>query len=170
MSTNKVYGDAPNELPLVELETRWDYARPDDRDGIDETCRIDRSHAQPVRRVEGRRRRHGAGVRPLLRHADRAASAAAASPGRNHSGVELHGFLSYLVEGDGEGRTYRIFGYKGKQVRDNIHALDVCRFFEAFHARPARRPRSTTSAAAAQNSVLGARGDRSARGADRHAA
>ena len=80
--TNKVYGDAPNELELVELETRWDYADPAYADGIDETMRIDATMHCALRRVEGRRRRDGAGVRPLLRHADRAASAAAASPAR----------------------------------------------------------------------------------------
>jgi CDP-paratose 2-epimerase len=56
--------------------------------------------------------------------------------GPNHSGVELHGFLSYLVRCNLEGRTYKIFGYKGKQVRDNIHSHDVARFIEAFHQNP----------------------------------
>ena len=72
--------------------------------------------------------------------------------GPNHSGVELHGFLSYLVKCNLEGREYRVFGYKGKQVRDNIHSLDVARFIEAFVEQPADGPRSTTSAAARQNS------------------
>ena len=79
-STNKVYGDTPNRLPLVEQETRWelDPSHPYAAHGIDESMSIDQSHAQRVRRVEGRRRRHGAGVRPVLRPEDRRASAAAA--------------------------------------------------------------------------------------------
>ena len=56
--------------------------------------------------------------------------------GPNHSGAELHGFLSYLAKATATGRPYRIYGYKGKQVRDNIHAHDVCRFFEAFYEQP----------------------------------
>ena len=59
--------------------------------------------------------------------------------GPNHSGVELHGFLSYLIKCNVEGRTYKVFGYKGKQVRDNIHSLDVARFIHAFCGEPAVR-------------------------------
>ena len=77
MSTNKVYGDAPNALPLAELETRWDYADPADYQGIAETMPHRPVQAQSLWRLQGRRRRYGAGIRPLLRHADRAAFAAA---------------------------------------------------------------------------------------------
>jgi len=70
--------------------------------------------------------------------------------GPNHSGVELHGFLSYLIKCNLEGRTYRIYGYKGKQVRDNIHSLDVARFIHAFCGESALARRCTTSVAAAK--------------------
>ena len=72
--------------------------------------------------------------------------------GPNHSGVELHGFLSYLVKCNLEEREYRVFGYKGKQVRDNIHSLDVARFIHEFVEEPASRARCTTWAAARANS------------------
>ena len=135
MSTNKVYGDAPNELPLVELETRYDYARPEDRAGITEECRIDRS------------------LHSLFGASKVAADVMAQEYGRYfglkvgifrggcltgpaHSGVELHGFLSYLVKTTLTGGTYTVFGYKGKQVRDQIHSYDVIQAFEAFAANP----------------------------------
>ena len=133
MSTNKVYGDAPNELELVELETRWDYA--DGRDGIDETMRID-----------------------MTTHSLFGASKVAADvmvqeygryfglptvcfrggclTGPAHSAAELHGFLAYVARAIREGRTYRIYGYKGKQVRDNIHAHDVCTAMMAYADAP----------------------------------
>ena len=69
--------------------------------------------------------------------------------GPNHAGAQLHGFLSYLMRCTVTGEPYTVFGYGGKQVRDNIHSADLVRAFAAFHARAARRPRSTTSAAAA---------------------
>jgi len=135
MSTNKVYGDAPNERPLLELETRWDYANPEDFHGIDEHCRID------------------ACLHSLFGASKAAADLMVQEYGRyfqmptvclrggcltgpNHSGAELHGFLAYLAKATKEGRSYRIFGYKGKQVRDNIHSHDVCTFFETFYRRP----------------------------------
>ncbi len=135
MSTNKVYGDAPNELELVEQETRWEYARPEEYTGIKESMRIDQS-------------KHS-----LFGASKVAADVAVQEYGRyfgmqtcclrggcltgpNHAGVELHGFLSYLVKCNLEGRTYNIYGYKGKQVRDNIHALDVARFIAAFIDAP----------------------------------
>ena len=70
--------------------------------------------------------------------------------GPNHSGVELHGFLSYLIKCNIEGREYKVFGYKGKQVRDNIHSEDVARFMYEFFQSSARRPRSTIWAAASR--------------------
>jgi len=135
LSTNKVYGDAPNELPLVELETRWDYADPAQKDGIDETCQID------------------ATMHSLFGASKVAADVLVQEYGRyfgmptvcfrggcltgpHHSGAELHGFLAYIARAIRERRTYRIFGYKGKQVRDNIHSYDVCTAIMAFHERP----------------------------------
>lgn len=135
MSTNKVYGDAPNERPLTEHETRWDYARPEDRFGISEDCRIDRclhslfgaSKVAADVMVQEYGRYFGIPTVCLR---------GGCLTGPHHSGAELHGFLSYLAKATASGRAYRIYGYKGKQVRDNIHAQDVCRFFEAFHASP----------------------------------
>lgn len=135
MSTNKVYGDAPNEIRLMETETRWDYADPDFADGIKETFRIDQSKhslfgASKVAAdimVQEYGRYFGMPSCCLR---------GGCLTGPNHSGVELHGFLSYLVKCNLEGRTYRIYGYKGKQVRDNIHSLDVVRFMEAFLKAP----------------------------------
>jgi len=135
LSTNKVYGDAPNEIPLVELDARWDYARPEDRDGIDESMRIDRSKhslfgaskvaADVMVQEYGR---YFAMPTCCLR--------GGCLTGPNHSGVELHGFLSYLVKCCVSGTRYTVYGYKGKQVRDNIHSLDVARFADAFIANP----------------------------------
>lgn len=135
MSTNKVYGDRPNFIRLKELETRWDYDDPAYADGIAEDFSIDQS-----------------------KHSLFGASKAAADiivqeyglyfglptcclrggclTGPNHSGVELHGFLSYLVKCNLEGKEYKVYGYKGKQVRDNIHSHDVARFIEEFLKAP----------------------------------
>lgn len=135
MSTNKVYGDNPNRLDLHELEKRWDYADESYYNGVDESMSID-----------------------FAKHSIFGASKAAADimvqeygyyfglntvcfrggclTGPQHSGVELHAFLSYLVKvavSDGE---YTVFGYKGKQVRDQIHSLDVVRAFEEFILKP----------------------------------
>jgi CDP-paratose 2-epimerase len=134
-STNKVYGDAPNEIPMKELETRWDYARPEHFDGVDETCRIDRTlhslfgaskaAADLVAQEYGRYFGMKAGI-----------FRSGCLTGPSHSGVELHGFLSYLVRVAVAGGTYSVFGYKGKQVRDNIHSYDVVRAIEEFAANP----------------------------------
>jgi CDP-paratose 2-epimerase len=135
LSTNKVYGDAPNEIPMRELETRYDYARAEDYDGVAETCRIDRT------------------LHSLFGASKAAADLAAQEYGRyfkmkvgifrgscltgpSHSGVELHGFLSYLVKVALAGGRYTVYGYKGKQVRDNIHSHDVVRAIEEFAANP----------------------------------
>jgi CDP-paratose 2-epimerase len=135
MSTNKVYGDAPNELPLAERETRWEYARKEDFNGIDEACRIDQT------------------MHSLFGASKAAADLLAQEYGRyfglktgifrggcltgaGHSGVELHGFLSYLVHVAVTGKPYTIFGYKGKQVRDQIECSDVVKAFEAFANNP----------------------------------
>ena len=135
MSTNKVYGDAPNEIRLKELPKRWDYDDPAYQAGIGETFRIDQS-----------------------KHSVFGASKVAADimaqeygryfglptcclrggclTGPNHCGVELHGFLSFLIKCNLEGRTYKVFGYQGKQVRDNIHSFDVVRFMRRFIEAP----------------------------------
>lgn len=135
MSTNKVYGDAPNELPLKELDRRWDYARAEDYQGVTEAMRIDRSKhsifgaskvaADVVTQEYGR-------YFGMRTHCLRAGCLT----GPNHSGVELHGFLSYLVKTQLNGKTYRIYGYKGKQVRDNIHSFDIARAIEEIYANP----------------------------------
>jgi len=135
LSTNKVYGDAPNELPLAELDTRWDYARPEDRAGVSETMRIDASKhsifgaskvaADVMTQEYGR-------YFGLRTHCLRGGCLT----GPNHSAVELHGFLSYLVKCQLEGRPYKVFGYKGKQVRDNIHSHDVALVIERILAAP----------------------------------
>ncbi|MEZ4726567.1 MAG: NAD-dependent epimerase/dehydratase family protein [Caldilineaceae bacterium] len=135
MSTNKVYGDVPNELPLVELETRYDYARPEDQQGIAETCRIDqclhslfgasKTAADVMAQEYGRYFGLKVGI-----------FRGGCLTGPSHSGVELHGFLSYLVKVALTGQIYRVLGYKGKQVRDNIHSYDVIQAFEAFRQHP----------------------------------
>lgn len=135
LSTNKVYGDAPNELRLVELETRWDYADPAFANGIAEDFRIDRSThsvfgaSKVAADIMVQEYGRYFGLRTC-------ALRGGCLTGPSHSGVELHGFLSYLVKCNLEGRLYRIFGYKGKQVRDNIHSRDVARFVDAFIAAP----------------------------------
>ena len=135
MSTNKVYGDAPNEIPLVELATRWDYADPRFANGIREDFRIDQSKHSlfGASKVAA-----DVMVQEYGRYFEMKTCCLRGGclTGPNHSGVELHGFLSYLVKTNLEERTYRIFGYKGKQVRDNIHARDVARFIEAFAESP----------------------------------
>src|SRR5215203_2373953 len=135
LSTNKVYGDSPNFLNLKELETRYEYEDKQYYDGINESFNIDQ-----------------------CKHSLFGASKVAADimvqeygryfnmptcclrggclTGPNHSGVELHGFLSYLVKCNLEGREYQLFGYKGKQVRDNIHSVDVARFMYEFAKAP----------------------------------
>ena len=135
LSTNKVYGDAPNELPLKELETRWEYERQEDYNGIDENCRIDRtlhslfgaSKASADLMAQEYGRYFGMKV-GIFR--------GGCLTGPSHSGVELHGFLSYLVKVAVTGGTYSVFGYKAKQVRDNIHSHDVVRAIEEFAANP----------------------------------
>lgn len=135
LSTNKVYGDAPNELPLVELETRFDYADPAQREGIDETCRID---ATMHSLFGASKLAADVLVQEYGRYFGMPTVCFRGAPltGPNHSGAELHGFLAYMARAAKEGRTYRIFGYKGKQVRDNIHSYDVCTAIMAFAERP----------------------------------
>ena len=135
MSTNKVYGDAPNRIALAELDTRWDYADPAYAHGIPETFTIDQSKHSlfGASKVAG-----DVMVQEYGRYFNMPTCALRGGclTGPNHAGVELHGFLSYLVKCNLEGREYKVFGYKGKQVRDNIHSLDVARFMAAFAAAP----------------------------------
>jgi CDP-paratose 2-epimerase len=135
LSTNKVYGDAPNELELMELDTRWDYASPAYANGIAEDFRIDRSThslcgaSKVAADIAVQEYGRYFGLRTC-------ALRGGCLTGPSHAGVELHGFLSYLVKCNVEDRVYRIFGYKGKQVRDNIHSRDVALFADAFIAAP----------------------------------
>jgi len=136
-STNKVYGDTPNELPLIELETRWeiDESHPYFENGIDESMSVDQT-----------------------KHSLFGASKLAADvlvqeygkyfnmktvcfrggclTGPGHSPTELHGFLAYLMKCAVTGKHYTIFGYKGKQVRDNIHSYDLVNAFWHFYTKP----------------------------------
>jgi len=135
MSTNKVYGDAPNGIDMVELETRFEFDDSAYANGIPETLTVDQS------------------THSLFGASKLAADIFVQEYGRyfgmptcclrggcitgpNHAGVELHGFLSYLIGCNLSKREYTIFGYKGKQVRDNIHARDVARFISAFVESP----------------------------------
>jgi len=135
LSTNKVYGDAPNEIPMIELETRWDYADSLFEYGIPETFRIDQSKHSlfGASKVAG-----DIMVQEYGRYFDIPSCVLRGGclTGPSHSGVELHGFLSYLVKCNLEEREYTIFGYKGKQVRDNIHSHDVAMFIEEFITEP----------------------------------
>ncbi len=136
-STNKVYGDAPNYLPLVEQETRWevDPAHPYAEHGIDETMSID----QCKHSVFGASK---VAADVMVQEYGRyfgmktAIFRGGCLTGPGHSGAELHGFLSYLMKCAITGRQYTIFGYKGKQVRDNIHSRDLVSCFSAFAAAP----------------------------------
>ena len=135
LSTNKVYGDAPNELPMVELATRWEFERPEDYGGIRESMRTDQSlHSlfgasklAGDMLVQEYGRYHGMPTCCLR---------GGCLTGPQHAGVELHGFLSYLIKCCADGTLYRVYGYGGKQVRDNCHAADVARFAEAYIAAP----------------------------------
>lgn len=135
MSTNKVYGDAPNELQYKELATRFDFADPAYYRGITEKCRIDQSlhsifgaskvAADVMAQEYGRYFGLKVGI-----------FRGGCLTGSAHSGVELHGFLSYLVKTAVADQTYTIYGYKGKQVRDQIHSYDVIRAIEEFAKNP----------------------------------
>ncbi len=135
MSTNKVYGDLPNTVALKELDTRWDYDDPQYENGIPETFSIDQSKHSlfGASKVAA-----DVMVQEYGRYFNMPTCCLRGGclTGPNHSGVELHGFLSYLVRCNIENREYKIFGYKGKQVRDNIHSEDVARFIQAFIGSP----------------------------------
>jgi CDP-paratose 2-epimerase len=135
LSTNKVYGDRPNHIPLVELETRWDYREKKDANGVDETMRVD----DTLHSVFGASK---LAADILVQEYGRYFGMPTCSlrcgcvTGPHQSGVELHGFLNYLVKCNVLDLKYRIFGFKGKQVRDNIHAFDVAAFVHEFIGKP----------------------------------
>ena len=132
-STNKVYGDRPNYLPLVELEKRYDYA--DGLDGIDENMSIDqclhsvfgasKAAADVMAQEFGRYFHMPVGI-----------FRGGCLTGPQHAAVQLHGYLAYIVLCAVTGKEYTIFGYKGKQVRDQIHCRDVARLMLAFYEKP----------------------------------
>ena len=135
-STNKVYGDAPNELPLVELETRWEIEREHPYwEGIDETLRIDRS----THSLFGASK---TAADLLVQEYGRYFSMpttvfrGGCLTGPNHAGTKLHGFLAYLMKCTATGQPYTVFGYKGKQVRDNIHSFDLVSAFDHVFRAP----------------------------------
>lgn len=135
MSTNKVYGDSPNNIPIIELPTRWDYADPAYSNGVDESMTIDQSKhslfgaskvaADILVQEYGRY----FGLKTVCFRGGCLTGAA-------HAGAEQHGFVSYLFKALAERRTYNIYGYKGKQVRDQIHSRDVVTAFDAFYRKP----------------------------------
>ena len=136
-STNKVYGDTPNFLPLVELESRWeiDSAHPYFENGIDEKMSIDNTKhsvfgaskvaADIMVQEYGKYFGMKTGV-----------FRGGCLTGPNHSGTQLHGFLSYLMKCAITGDKYTVFGYQGKQVRDNIHSWDLVNMFWHFYRNP----------------------------------
>jgi len=120
---------------LVETATRWDYAEASDKNGVNETFPIDQS----LHSVFGASKvAADIMVQEYGRYFQMPTCCLRGGcvTGPNHSGVELHGFLSYLIKCNLEGRTYKIFGYKGKQVRDNIHSLDVAHLINEFIEAP----------------------------------
>ncbi len=135
MSTNKVYGDKPNTLNLIELETRYEYANLKYQNGIDENFSIDQSKhslfgaSKVAADIMVQEYGRYFGIPSCVLRGG-------CLTGENHSGVELHGFLNYLVKCNINNNKYNIFGYKGKQVRDNIHASDVIQFMDLFIANP----------------------------------
>ena len=138
-STNKVYGDTPNTLPLIEGEKRWeiDESHPYFENGIDEKMSIDQTKhslfgaskvaADVLVQEYGKYFGMKTGV-----------FRGGCLTGPNHSGTQLHGFLSYLMKCAISGEKYTIFGYKGKQVRDNIHSWDLVNMFWHFYQNPKR--------------------------------
>lgn len=135
MSTNKVYGDRPNQISLIEMDTRWDYADLKYANGVPETFGLD----QTMHSLFGASK---VAADILVQEYGRyfkmptCCLRGGCLTGPHHSGVELHGFLSYLIKSNLESREYKIFGYLGKQVRDNIHSYDVARFIHLFIESP----------------------------------
>jgi CDP-paratose 2-epimerase len=135
MSTNKVYGDRPNTIALQELETRFEYLDPAFENGIPEDFSIDQSKHS----IFGASKvASDVMVQEYGRYFNMPTCCLRGGclTGPNHAGVELHGFLSFLIKCNLEEREYKIYGYKGKQVRDNIHSEDVARFMFEFWKSP----------------------------------
>ena len=135
MSTNKVYGDKPNTLNLIELDTRYEYADLEYINGINECFSIDQSKHSLFVAIK-------VATDVMVQEYGKYFSIptkclrGGCLTGENHSGVELHGFLNYLVKCNAQEIKYNVFGYKGKQVRDNIHSSDVIQFMDLFIANP----------------------------------
>jgi CDP-paratose 2-epimerase len=138
MSTNKVYGDNPNFLPLVEKKMRWEIKKNHKfNNGIDETMSIDncthsffgasKAYSDLIVQEYGK----NIGLKTTCFRAG-------CITGPNHSGAKLHGFLSYLVKASLKDKKYNLIGYKGKQVRDNIHSYDLINCFWEFFKKPSR--------------------------------
>ncbi|MEW6756214.1 MAG: NAD-dependent epimerase/dehydratase family protein [Candidatus Latescibacterota bacterium] len=136
-STNKVYGDTPNALPLVEKETRWEVheAHPFHRFGIDESMSLDRSRhslfgaSKLAADILTQEYGHTYGLKT-------GTFRGGCLTGPGHAGVELHGWLAYLVRCALIGKPFTVYGYKGKQVRDNLHSSDLIAAFWHFHLQP----------------------------------
>jgi len=136
-STNKVYGDTPNYLPLVELESRWeiDKNHPYYKNGIDETMSIDNTKhslfgaSKVAADIAAQEYGNYFGMKVGVFRGG-------CLTGSKHSGTQLHGFLSYLMKCAITGDHYTVFGYKGKQVRDNIHSYDLVNMFWNFYQQP----------------------------------
>jgi CDP-paratose 2-epimerase len=135
-STNKVYGDLPNRLPLIELETRWEIDNGHKYyDGIDEAMSIDHSKhslfgaSKVAADIMVQEYGKYFGMKTV-------AFRGGCLTGPAHSGAELHGFLAYVAKCSVQNKKYTIFGYKGKQVRDNIHSNDLIRAFWYFFQKP----------------------------------
>ena len=135
-STNKVYGDTPNRLPLVEMETRWELPESHPyHKGIDESMSVDQS----MHSLFGASK---VAADILVQEYGRyfqmrtACFRGGCLTGPNHSGTELHGFLAYLMKCTSTGAPYTVYGYAGKQVRDNIHSADLIRAFDEFFKNP----------------------------------
>ncbi len=136
-STNKVYGDTPNFLPLEELEMRWEISEDHAyyKEGIDEQMSIDQSKhslfgaSKVAADILVQEYGKYFGIKTGIFRGG-------CLTGPNHAGTELHGFLSYLMKCCIIGKEYTIFGYKGKQVRDNIHSYDLITMFDEFYERP----------------------------------
>jgi CDP-paratose 2-epimerase len=135
LSTNKVYGDNPNKLELNELKTRYEYKNKDFKKGINEKLSID----QNTHSIFGASKLSAdILVQEYGRYFDilTCCLRAGCITGPNHAGVELHGFLNYLIKCNVNKTMYSIYGYKGKQVRDNIHAYDLAQFIRLFLEKP----------------------------------
>jgi CDP-paratose 2-epimerase len=135
MSTNKVYGDNPNKLKLKEKKYRWEINDKKFKNGIDENFSLDncthsffgvsKIYSDLITQEFGKNNKLNTGI-----------FRAGCITGPNHSGAKLHGFLSYLVKSVLKNKPYEIIGYKGKQVRDNIHSYDLVNCFWEFYKKP----------------------------------